>query len=206
VDPYENLANVSNGIWSYTTDNATLSAFLASKGYANSGIVNFYISQYTRMGNVLEITYVDSKGKKFSFSKSNVRTFPNSTAYGLLTNSPRYSINSSFVHLTSTDASGALKDPTDENQVIYVVGADGNVEARVLDENTFIASASGIVPAPIDETQKPPAGTYVVNGRGWGHNVGMSQFGAKGMAERGFSYQDILHFYYTDVDISKGEG
>jgi stage II sporulation protein D len=90
--------------------------------------------------------------------------------------------------------------------VIYVLGDDGIVSARVLDDNTFIATKDGIVSAPIDETQKPPAGTYVVNGRGWGHNVGMSQFGAKGMAERGFTYKDILHFYYTDVDISKGDG
>ena len=36
------------------------------------------------------------------------------------------------------------------------------------------------------------------NGSGWGHGVGMSQHGAKGMAEKGYSYYDILNFYYTD--------
>ena len=29
----------------------------------------------------------------------------------------------------------------------------------------------------------------------------MSQFGAKAMAELGYTYQDILQFYYTDVTI-----
>ena len=29
----------------------------------------------------------------------------------------------------------------------------------------------------------------------------MSQWGAKSMADQGYSYQDILHFYYTDVDL-----
>jgi stage II sporulation protein D len=33
-------------------------------------------------------------------------------------------------------------------------------------------------------------------GRGWGHGLGMSQWGARGMADRGFNYRQILsHFY-----------
>jgi stage II sporulation protein D len=33
-------------------------------------------------------------------------------------------------------------------------------------------------------------------GRGWGHGVGLSQYGAKGMAERGYGYSRILEHYY----------
>lgn len=44
-------------------------------------------------------------------------------------------------------------------------------------------------------------GTYTFNGRGNGHGVGMSQYGAKSMAERGFSFSDILKFYYTGITI-----
>lgn len=35
-----------------------------------------------------------------------------------------------------------------------------------------------------------------VHGYGWGHGVGMSQYGAKGKAERGMAYDDILAAYY----------
>jgi len=38
-------------------------------------------------------------------------------------------------------------------------------------------------------------------GRGWGHGVGMSQWGAHGLALRGASYQDILTHYYTGIEI-----
>ncbi len=38
-------------------------------------------------------------------------------------------------------------------------------------------------------------------GKGYGHGVGMSQWGARQMAEEGFGYQDILKHYYRDVDI-----
>lgn len=38
-------------------------------------------------------------------------------------------------------------------------------------------------------------------GRGWGHGVGMCQWGAKKMAEEGYSYKEILQFYYPGTKI-----
>lgn len=38
---------------------------------------------------------------------------------------------------------------------------------------------------------------------GYGHGVGMSQYGANGMAAKGYSYEDILKHYYTGVEILK---
>ena len=40
-----------------------------------------------------------------------------------------------------------------------------------------------------------------VNGYGAGHGVGMSQWGAKAMAERGYGFRGILKHYYTGVQI-----
>lgn len=37
--------------------------------------------------------------------------------------------------------------------------------------------------------------------KGYGHGVGMSQYGAKEMAEQGYSYREILNHYYTNVNI-----
>lgn len=52
--------------------------------------------------------------------------------------------------------------------------------------------------------------TYKISGsniefttRGYGHGVGMSQWGANGMAKRGSSYQDILKHYYQGIVLSK---
>ncbi len=48
-------------------------------------------------------------------------------------------------------------------------------------------------------------GVYRIEGGGWGHNVGMSQWGAYAMASvHGYSYAHIIGFYYTDVTISRG--
>ncbi len=38
---------------------------------------------------------------------------------------------------------------------------------------------------------------------GFGHGVGMSQYGAQGMAAKGYSYEEILKYYYQDTEIAK---
>ncbi|MDK2878812.1 MAG: stage sporulation protein [Thermoanaerobacteraceae bacterium] len=42
---------------------------------------------------------------------------------------------------------------------------------------------------------------YEFSGRGWGHGIGMSQWGARGMAEQGYNYKQILQHYYKNVEI-----
>lgn len=41
----------------------------------------------------------------------------------------------------------------------------------------------------------------VLRGRGYGHGVGFCQEGAMQMASKGFTFTDMIHFYYTDVQI-----
>lgn len=41
----------------------------------------------------------------------------------------------------------------------------------------------------------------VLFGGGYGHGIGMSQYGADGMAKTGADMKDILHFYYQDVEL-----
>ncbi|MGQ9531636.1 MAG: SpoIID/LytB domain-containing protein [Desulfotomaculales bacterium] len=36
-------------------------------------------------------------------------------------------------------------------------------------------------------------------GQGWGHGVGMSQWGALGLARKGYAFREILEYYYTDT-------
>ncbi|MCP9884311.1 SpoIID/LytB domain-containing protein [Synechococcus sp. ATX 2A4] len=47
----------------------------------------------------------------------------------------------------------------------------------------------------------PPNPTLVAVGRGFGHGVGMSQWGALAMAQRGSSFQEILHHYYRGAQL-----
>ena len=45
------------------------------------------------------------------------------------------------------------------------------------------------------------ATTFVASGRGWGHGVGMSQYGALGYANEGWTYDQILAHFYTGAEL-----
>jgi stage II sporulation protein D len=44
-------------------------------------------------------------------------------------------------------------------------------------------------------------GVFVIRGAGWGHGVGMCQWGARGMAKMGFTAEEILHHFYPESDL-----
>jgi stage II sporulation protein D len=43
----------------------------------------------------------------------------------------------------------------------------------------------------------------IIKTKGYGHGVGMSQYGAQGMAKEGYNYKEILSHYYVDTNINK---
>ena len=63
---------------------------------------------------------------------------------------------------------------------------------------TTLASLAVLTAAPAAASAEP---VFVVGGRGWGHGVGMSQWGARGYAERGFRWQGILAHYYPGTRL-----
>lgn len=93
------------------------------------------------------------------------------------------------------------------------VGADGKVKDTKLAGSVAQGSGDGSEsPLPAgsvavdgkgkaDVLAKEPAFLFV--GRGNGHGVGMSQWGAKGLADQGYEYDAILKYYYKNVDLAK---
>ena len=58
------------------------------------------------------------------------------------------------------------------------------------------AGGQNIIETSIDLTDK-----YVFYGKGFGHSVGLSQYGANEMAKQGFKYLEILNFYYPGIEV-----
>jgi stage II sporulation protein D len=64
-----------------------------------------------------------------------------------------------------------------------------------------VSAPAGVgAPAPL-KPAAVTATTFVVSGRGWGHGVGMSQYGALGYAQDGWTYDQILGHYYTGAEL-----
>lgn len=61
------------------------------------------------------------------------------------------------------------------------------------------ATASAQPPQP----DVPGEALFVVSGRGWGHGVGMSQYGALGQASEGRTYDQILSYYYSGTELGR---
>src|SRR5699024_11107053 len=53
-----------------------------------------------------------------------------------------------------------------------------------------------------DFTIKQKNSHLIFTTKGYGHGIGMSQYGANGMAKNGRNYQEIVEHYYQDVEIS----
>jgi stage II sporulation protein D len=69
-----------------------------------------------------------------------------------------------------------------------------------------IASATPVAPKSGEATPAAPRSgdpVFVITGHGWGHGVGMSQWGANGFARRGTGYDRILAHYYRGTTIQK---
>jgi len=79
---------------------------------------------------------------------------------------------------------------------LQIVGADGRPRSAG-GSNLFVMDGQGGLRAAT------PSPGFVVSGNGNGHGVGMSQWGARGLAEQGYDYQYILQYYYKNATIEK---
>ena len=85
---------------------------------------------------------------------------------------------------------------------LYAIDGDGTVRALGNFDTITVLTGSGTETVSAASSGGTLSGdTYTVRGSGWGHNVGMSQYGAYGMAKKGYTYDQIIKFYYTGVTI-----
>jgi stage II sporulation protein D len=84
---------------------------------------------------------------------------------------------------------------------VQVVGTTGS---RTVRGETF-RIAAGLAStlfnvAPVGEGQPTE---FSFAGRGWGHGLGLSQWGARGLAEQGYTYMQILGHYYPGAQLGR---
>lgn len=59
----------------------------------------------------------------------------------------------------------------------------------------------GIPAQPQPQPTGPASGQFLFRGKGWGHGVGLSQWGAKALADKGWDFKKILSFYYPGTKL-----
>lgn len=205
VDPYEAASGVSND-YTKTVSSGTLVAGLKKLGYntVGSSIVSVAVASLTDAGNPKQVTFTDNNGKQFTVNTMYVvRDIVGlrSYRYGFESavqqpSAPRVSINGSAL----------------VGSVSGLYAVDGNGNAAPLDGDIYVLTGSGTVQLGQSGTGDTGGigslssttgsnGWFTFIGKGWGHNVGMSQWGAYAMAQQGYTYEEILQFYYTGITV-----
>lgn len=198
IDPYEaDVADIAgNYRWSVTRTAAEIKTRMNKAGYSCGDIVSVTTKQSER-GNTVQLTVVDTAGKSTTVSRADsIRTI-------LGTNSIRFTMTvSGGASQVSGYAVAGAETGAQSLDGLYALSGDGTVSA--LPSQSYIITADGVKafePATATSGKNTGETTYTFTGTGWGHNVGMSQWGAYAMAKRGYTYEDILKFYYTGITI-----
>lgn len=197
-DPYESMISIPNYSYTVTYTAAELTDILRTKGYSLGTVANVYVSEYTAVGNVKKVTFVDTAGKTLTVSRSTCRSIFSSSTYGKSVRSMRFQVSGGT-------AGSAYYVNGSSNTISTISGASlisgkGTVSGYN-GSSPYVITSSGTAAMGSAGTTTASADGFTITGTGNGHNVGMSQYGAKAMAEQGYSYRDILNFYYTNITI-----
>jgi stage II sporulation protein D len=185
-DKYES-GNSWNYTWEATYTAEQIKKAMLSRNYDLGNILGVEITKVSESGRVTELTIYGTKGQ---------RIFTNSATRSVLSQ-----LNSQWYRI-ETDAD------------VYVVGENNEDMKKINLSNKKAVSSSGVQDIQIQagkmtaisaggkiETVSVVPTTYKFLGRGWGHAVGMSQEGAKGMALAGYNYEDILRHYFQGTQV-----
>jgi stage II sporulation protein D len=188
---------------------------IATKKNVNIGnITSISITDTESLGRVNELTLTGSKGEEI-LQKEEVRTFFNASSDGSL-DSRNFTIANGIEETTNNNNNNDvynLINIVDINNIptemlirdVNIFGEDylQNIfELTVIGDNS-IKTYNATSNINSGNTKVVSSGNKIVfEGKGWGHGVGMSQYGAKGMSEEGYTFEDILNFYFRGVDIS----
>lgn len=85
-----------------------------------------------------------------------------------------------------------------ENDIRRVLGA---YQTEIHLNNEQVRTDLSMVPSACFEVAEVSDGKIVLRGGGFGHGIGMSQYGAKTMAELGYKYNEIIDYYYENVVV-----
>ena len=194
-DPYEELTYIPGYDYTMQYSWSQLTSLLKKQGYAIGTVTSARVSGTTPTGNVAEVTFRDAAGRTVVLTKEACRKV-------LGTKSMRFTIAGGGSAGWSVNRSGGRLASMDGVYAISGGGRTGLFGGGAV--YAITASGTSVLRAPGGAAS---GGTGItITGAGWGHGVGMSQYGAKAMAEQGYTYEDILLFYYTGITLERISG
>ena len=142
-------------------------------------------------GRAMTVTITGSKGS-VTATKDNIRSLLDLKST-LITISDGSS-GTSATYIKGSDGQAIAFDDLSE---VYAVSGSGGVMKANGDETTlYVAGSSGVASVVNKTTANSSSGNIIISGKGYGHGVGLSQFGAIGMGDDGYSWREIIEHYF----------
>lgn len=164
------------------------------KNYGVGTVTSIEITKTSDAGRATEVVIKGtSKPEGVVIKNDRCRTF-----LGL--DSQWYTINGAGGNTANDKFYIKNKGVTKQFNEITVKNASGQTKILSSGKVTVIG-ANGTKDTASTSTQTTNAKGFTFVGKGWGHAVGMSQEGAKGYADAGYTYDQILAHYYTGTKI-----
>ena len=111
------------------------------------------------------------------------------------------------VKYSHDDFLGLLKLPSSKEIIVKVLAKTkaGRINSIQINGKTYTGKevVSLLKLKSTNFTIKEADNIVTITTKGYGHGVGMSQYGAEGMAKEGYTYDQIIKHYYTGVEIKK---
>ncbi len=158
-------------------------------------------------GNYIEALYHSTNNGK---TESSLDVFGNYYPY-LISVSSEYDKNASSylrtINMSLDTISNKLGLSLNNDSVINILSYTdgGNIKEININGNNFsgkkVRELLGLRSADFDISISDNNANITT--RGYGHGVGMSQYGANGMANAGYSYKNILSHYYPGTTLTK---
>ncbi len=193
---FEDTANIPNGIWkgSITCDEAT--TIMRNKGYNVGQVTDIEVNEYSPNGRVLKMTVKGTQGSKV-FEREGCRTI-----FNTVTKSQAFKV---YGNGEATQNAPAIRitDGNDysDKKINEIIMLTSSGRATLAAKQIFVTNGVYQETYEMKVSQGGVNTGFVFEGTGWGHSVGMSQYGAKGMAEAGYSYVDILLHYFPGTNL-----
>ncbi|MGA1495041.1 MAG: SpoIID/LytB domain-containing protein, partial [Rhodothermales bacterium] len=116
-------------------------------------------------------------------------------------------LESTISDIFGTDTQSIRIDQRAPDGRVTRIELKGKEGSRTITGSAFRAAlARAFGPMSVKSTYfdlKEKRNRYVITGRGFGHGVGLSQWGAHGMARACHSYREILAFYYDGTQLAR---
>lgn len=73
----------------------------------------------------------------------------------------------------------------------------------ITEKDGTVTEGGTLLPSSYFQAEETPGTSILLTGGGYGHGVGMSQNGANEMAAQGYTCEEILDYFFKDVEIQE---